>query len=165
MVLNQLGGLSPTIKIQKMNQFVILSFGVGPLNWPSFIEIAEIACSTPAWCTHGLTLNSCITNDASTVIKYASIDDAVRFIRRTGRGCALAKTDVKNALRLIPINPCDYDLLVLCWDDSFCFDKCLQSRAWSFPCLGRFARRTMKKERLLLVYPLSSGLLSLSSLS
>ena len=39
-----------------MNQFVILSFGVDPLNWPSFIEIGEIACSTPAWCTHGLTL-------------------------------------------------------------------------------------------------------------
>ena len=55
--LNQLGGLSPTKKIQTMNQFVILSFGVDPLNWPSFIEIGEIACSTPAWCTHGLTLN------------------------------------------------------------------------------------------------------------
>ena len=40
-----------------MNQFVILSFGEDPLNWPSFIEIGEIACSTPAWCTHGLTLN------------------------------------------------------------------------------------------------------------
>ena len=26
-------------------------------------------------------------------------------------GCALAKTDVRNAFRLIPINPCDYDLL------------------------------------------------------
>ena len=39
-----------------MNQFVILSVGVDPLSWPSFIEIAEIACSTPAWCTHGLTL-------------------------------------------------------------------------------------------------------------
>ena len=39
-----------------MNQFVILSFGVDPLNWPSFIEIGEIACSAPAWCTHGLTL-------------------------------------------------------------------------------------------------------------
>jgi len=53
-----LGGLSPTIKIQTVNQFVILSFGVDPLNWPSFIEIGEIACSTPAWFTHGLTLKS-----------------------------------------------------------------------------------------------------------
>ena len=53
-----MGGLSPTIKIEAMNQFVILSFGVDPLNWPSFIEIGEIACSTAAWCTHGLTLNA-----------------------------------------------------------------------------------------------------------
>ena len=28
----------------------------------------------------------------------------------------------------------------------------LQSRAWSIACLGRFARRTKKKERLLVVY-------------
>ena len=28
----------------------------------------------------------------------------------------------------------------------------LQSRAWSFACLGGFARRTKKKERLLVVY-------------
>ena len=28
----------------------------------------------------------------------------------------------------------------------------LQSRAWSFTCPGRFARRTKKKERLLVVY-------------
>ena len=28
----------------------------------------------------------------------------------------------------------------------------LQSSAWSFACLGRFARRTKKKERLLVVY-------------
>ena len=40
-----------------MKQFVILGFGVDPINWPSFIEIGEIACSAPAWCTHGLTLN------------------------------------------------------------------------------------------------------------
>ena len=52
-----MGGLSPIIKIQTTNQFVILSFGVDPLNWPSFSVIGEIACSTPAWCTHGLTLN------------------------------------------------------------------------------------------------------------
>ena len=51
-----MGGLSPTIKIQTVHQFVILSFGVDPLNWQSFIEIGEIPCSTPACCTHGLTL-------------------------------------------------------------------------------------------------------------
>ena len=51
-----------------MNQFVILSFGVDPLNWPSFIEIGEIACSTPAWCTHGLTLKFLVFSFLSYVI-------------------------------------------------------------------------------------------------
>ena len=31
--------------------------------------------------------------------------------------------------------------------------SCLQSRAWSFACLARFARRTNKKERLFVVEP------------
>ena len=58
-----MGGLSPTIKIQTTNQFVILSFGVDPLNWPSFREIGEMACSTSAWCTHGLTLKASLQTE------------------------------------------------------------------------------------------------------
>ena len=38
----------------------------------------------------------------------------------------------------------------------------LQSRAWSFTCLGRFARRTEKKEKLLVVY--SSFLIEISTI-
>ena len=26
-------------------------------NWPSYIEIEQMACSTPSWCTHGLTIS------------------------------------------------------------------------------------------------------------
>ena len=33
----------------------------------------------------------------------------------------------------------------------------IQSRAWSFACLRRFARRTKKKERLLVVYTCTVG--------
>ena len=43
---------------QNRNQFVFLSFGVDPLNWKSFIEIGELACSTTSWCSHGQTLNT-----------------------------------------------------------------------------------------------------------
>ena len=50
---NRGGGLSPSGKIQNRNQFVFLSFGVDPLNWQSFIEIGEMACSTTAWCSRG----------------------------------------------------------------------------------------------------------------
>ena len=38
----------PPEKNQNRNQFVFLSFRVDPLNWQSFIEIGEMACSTTA---------------------------------------------------------------------------------------------------------------------
>ena len=32
-------------------------FGVDPLNWQSFIEIGEMACSTTAWCSRKYTID------------------------------------------------------------------------------------------------------------
>ena len=50
------GGLSPSGKNQNRNRFVFLSFEVDPLNWQSFIEIGEMACSTTARCSLGQAL-------------------------------------------------------------------------------------------------------------
>ena len=66
----------------------------------------------------GKSINSHIPQIASSV-HYANIDDAIRLIRR---GCALAKTDIKNAFRLIPVSPSDYNLLGICWRDRFYVD-------------------------------------------
>ena len=52
------GGQSPLGKNQTRSQFVFLSFGVDPLNWQSFIEIGEMACSTTAQCSRGHAHNS-----------------------------------------------------------------------------------------------------------
>ena len=41
-------GLSPPGSNRNRNQFVCLSFGVNPLNWQSFMETGEMACSTTA---------------------------------------------------------------------------------------------------------------------
>ena len=46
-----------------------------------------------------------------TSVKYATIDEAIQLIKSAGPGCFLAKTDVKNAFRIIPIHPDDYGLL------------------------------------------------------
>ena len=54
---NRGGSLSPPGKNQNRNQFVFLSFGVDPLNWQSFIEIGEMACSRTARCFRGHALN------------------------------------------------------------------------------------------------------------
>ena len=50
------GGLSPPEKNQNRNHFVFLGFWVNPLNWQSFTEIGEIACSRTAQCSRGHTL-------------------------------------------------------------------------------------------------------------
>lgn len=42
-----------------------------------------------------------------TRVSYAIVEDAIRFIKSVGSGCFLAKTDIKNAFRIIPINPQD----------------------------------------------------------
>ena len=70
----------------------------------------------------GKSINSHIQQIASSV-HYANIDDAIRLIWRTGRGCALAKTDIKNSFRLIPVSPSEYNLLGICWRDRFYVDR------------------------------------------
>ena len=44
-------------------------------------------------------------------IKYASIDDAVQLIRGLGEGSLLAKLDLKDAYRIVPVHPDDRPLL------------------------------------------------------
>ena len=41
------------------------------------------------------------------------------LIKRVGPGCHLAKTDIKNAFRIIPIHPFDYNLLGMKWQDFY----------------------------------------------
>lgn len=62
----------------------------------------------------GLSINDGISSDNSSV-SYASIADAISHIKAAGYGCFLAKTDIKNAFRIIPIRPQDYSLLGMRW--------------------------------------------------
>ena len=58
-------------------------------------------------------------------VQYATVDDAVQIIKRLGRGCALAKTDVRSAFRIIPVHPFDYQLLGIQWRGKYYVDRCL----------------------------------------
>ena len=72
----------------------------------------------------GASINDGISSEYSTV-SYATIDDAIRLIKRSGRGCYLAKTDIKNAFRIIPIHPDDYHLLGMKWKGEYYYDRCM----------------------------------------
>ena len=44
-------------------------------------------------------------------MSYAGIPDAVAVIKRIGKGCFMAKTDLMSAYRILPVSPKDYPLL------------------------------------------------------
>ena len=58
-------------------------------------------------------------------IKYASIDDAVDIIRRLGTGALLAKLDLKEAYRVVPVHPDDRPRLWMQWKEAIYIDTAL----------------------------------------
>ncbi|KAK7492349.1 hypothetical protein BaRGS_00016446 [Batillaria attramentaria] len=43
-------------------------------------------------------------------VSYQTIDDAVQLVRTLGQGCFMAKTDIAEAFRIIPLSPSQYHL-------------------------------------------------------
>ena len=72
----------------------------------------------------GSSLNEGISEEHSSV-SYATVEDAIRNIKMVGPGCFLAKTDIKNAFRIIPIHPQDYNLLGIFWRGCYYYDRCM----------------------------------------
>ena len=121
----------PAIIYEKLSKELHLSRIAGPFSSLRLLPLGLTSKKVPGEfrLIHHLSfpyrtsVNSHIPMEASSK-RYASINDAIRIIRHTGRGCALAKRDVKNAFQLIPVNPNDYDLLGIPWQDQFYY-KCL----------------------------------------
>lgn len=60
-------------------------------------------------------VNSNIPREYSQV-HYDSIDTVLSLVRQYGIGSLMAKTDIKDAFRKIPVNPKDYHLLGFTWE-------------------------------------------------
>ena len=71
----------------------------------------------------GESINSFIEDDFS--LQYIKIDDAIAALIRLGRGPYLAKTDIESAFRQFPVQPEDWELLGMYWNNSYYFDKVL----------------------------------------
>ena len=72
----------------------------------------------------GKSVNDGISHEHSSV-QYANIDHAIKKIKQSGVGSYLAKTDIKSAFRILPINPQDYHLLGIKWSGQYYYDKCM----------------------------------------
>jgi hypothetical protein len=71
---------------------------------------------------HGHSINS-FTADWPCVL--AGFAAAVDIVRRLGRGCYMAKIDVKAAYRCIPVRPADWPLLGMRWEQQYYFHRTL----------------------------------------
>ena len=58
-------------------------------------------------------------------ITYARVDEAVSTILYLGRGALLAKLDLKNAYRIVPVHPNDQHLLGVTWKGHTYIDRAL----------------------------------------
>ena len=68
-------------------------------------------------------------------LSYVSIDDVIRCILQVGRGAKLAKIDIKQAYRNVPVHPEDRHLLGMAWNDEIYLDKVLPFGLRSAPII------------------------------
>ena len=58
-------------------------------------------------------------------MSYVTIDDVIQRIVSVGSGSRLAKIDIKQAFKLIPVHPADCHLLGMEWENWVFIDGCL----------------------------------------
>lgn len=54
-------------------------------------------------------------------LNYATVDHAIHLIKLAGRGAHLAKADITDAFKTMPIHPADWPLFCVKWQSSFYF--------------------------------------------
>lgn len=58
-------------------------------------------------------------------VQYQSIHNAIEIIKQVGKGALLAKIDIENAYKQIPIHPSDFELLGFMINNQYYYDKTL----------------------------------------
>ena len=60
----------------------------------------------------------------SATVQYANISQAISYIQEAGQHAWLAKCDIADAFRIIPLHPSQYHLMGFYWD-GYWYDRCL----------------------------------------
>jgi len=72
----------------------------------------------------GDSVNDFIAEEFSTV-QYTRVSDAVSGIKSFESKCYMAKTDISNAYRNLPLKPEEYHLFGFKWNNLYYYDRCL----------------------------------------
>lgn len=100
-------------------EFRLSPLGVVPKKVPGEFRMIH-HLSVPS----GSSVNDGILS-ANTSVQYATIADAISLIKQCGKAGFLANTDIKDAFRIIPIQPSDYPLLGMKWNGLYYYDCCM----------------------------------------
>ena len=73
-------------------------------------------------------------------MSYASLDHAVQLVQSLGRGTLLAKLDLKEAYRAVPVHTSDQRLLAVSWMGTTYLDKALPFGLRSAPKFSRHSQ-------------------------
>ena len=122
--------IGPVAPIVQGGRIQISRFGVIPKphqpgKWRLITDL-----SSP----EGFSVNDGITPQLCSV-SYSSVDDAVQAVGRLGKGALLAKFDLENAYRLVPVHPVDRLLLGMKWEGDVYIDGALPFGLRSAPKL------------------------------
>ena len=96
-----------------------------PGSWQLIVDL-----SAP----EGSSVNDRIGKDMSS-LTYTSVDLVASRILQLGKGTQLAKMDIKQEYRLVPVHPDDRRLLGIYWQGAVYVDKCLPFGLRSAPIL------------------------------
>jgi len=82
----------------------------------------------------GTSTNDGVDKEACS-LSYTSVDYIAARVASMGQGTQLAKMDIKQAYRMIPVHPCDRRLLGMRWRDGVFVDKTLPFGLRSAPLI------------------------------
>ncbi len=69
--------------------------------------------------------------DSEASVNYAPVQVIIDAVRVLGKSAHLAKSDIKSAFRIVPVNPAQYHLMGFCFEGMFYVNKCLAMGARS----------------------------------
>ena len=116
--------------VDECHSVIINRFGVIPKHhqankWRLIVDLSH---------PEGFSINDGIPSHLCS-LSYITVDDAIQEVLQTGPGTLLAKVDIKNAFRLLPVHPADRCLLGMKWKDAVYIDTCLPFGLRSAPRL------------------------------
>ena len=113
------GRVAGPFSSKPLKNFIVSPIGIVPKKTPGEFRMIH-HLSYP----EGSSIND-FTDPSLASVQYTSFDKAVELIQKLGPKCKLFKMDIRNAFKLLPIRPEDFELLGFQFRDSYYFDKSL----------------------------------------